>query len=141
MGILIWMNFNLSDLTYFTRSYNTRSVPIYFLLMKEIAYNHMFQRERVLEVVSAVCTMDTQLRPLASVALKKSCVDVMFFLMECDCVIPVLETVVKWAARKFDRSLIRYFVLKVRRALFPYLVGYFLTQFYCCAPQPIFFDL
>eukprot|EP01125_Pyxidicula_operculata_P007528 TRINITY_DN2556_c0_g1_i2.p1 TRINITY_DN2556_c0_g1~~TRINITY_DN2556_c0_g1_i2.p1 ORF type:complete len:491 (-),score=73.21 TRINITY_DN2556_c0_g1_i2:36-1508(-) len=113
MGVLFWSSVPLSDPGWYVTNYNTQSIQILLDLLKEMSSINVFQRREILKLFTKMFTLETELDSLASLDVKRKILDGMIYLMECGCVLPVLDTVENWCTEGIDQSLIRYFVTKV----------------------------
>jgi len=125
MGVLQWIKVNFEDPDYYTSSNKTLCVPLHLEVLREIAYRHPLQRQKVLELLSLCFEMETGLDAVIAVRyidklipniqkldLKKMLIDNIIFLMQCGYVIPVLRYIQQWAP-KTDHSLVRHFIVQV----------------------------
>jgi hypothetical protein len=60
--------------------------------------------------------------------LRKNILDTMIYVMECGCVIPVLNRIKRWTS-KIDQSLLRHFVIKVLEMISPPFSNEFVHKF------------
>jgi negative elongation factor C/D len=128
MGVLHWVKLNLTDPNAGATSYNTKSTLIHLGLLQEISSLHVFQRIPVLDVLVASFEVEIDLDPLATLDLRKNILDTMIYVMECGCVIPVLNRIKRWTS-KIDQSLLRHFVIKVLEMISPPFSNEFVHKF------------
>ncbi|KAL6062165.1 putative Endonuclease III [Balamuthia mandrillaris] len=118
MGVLHWIQTNLTSTSYYKTSFNTLGNRVYLELLREISYRHPLQRPTVLDVLVDCFEVDYDLDAPTSMDIRKSLMDNMIYLMKCGHVLPVLKRVETWAP-KIDQALTRYFILQLAEMIEP----------------------
>jgi len=109
MGVLKWVEFTVSDLSYFERQMEN----LHLMLLDEVIACHTLLHGDALKILINLFDQTfTQLDTLVQMEMKKTVLDRMVHLMTYGCVIPVV-TYIRDCMESTDASLIRYFVVEV----------------------------
>ncbi|CEP14521.1 hypothetical protein [Parasitella parasitica] len=123
MGVLMWIEYMAMHTAYFETYFRTKETPVLLLILDEIASRHQLQQPVVFKVIQECIKHKTDIfAPEIQLALQRTWVDRMLYLVQLNYTIPVLKYFCG-AGRDLDDSLIVHFVKKLlRMAQAPYSV-------------------
>lgn len=129
MGILKWVDFTVSDKSYF--KLNVDHTPLHLALLDEISTCNILLHQKVLELLVRLFEAPLEeLDVLVRLELRKTLLDRMVHLLSRGCVIPVVSYIKKcWEKQDTDISLIRHFVTEVLDVICPPYTAEFVQLF------------
>lgn len=113
MCTIYWLSLFFHDPNWFLTNYNPAVFDILLDLVCEISSLHSSHHMPCLELLSVSFELETELDALDALEVRKRILDITIYLMECGCVLSVLDKVVRWTQGVVDIALIRYFTTKV----------------------------
>lgn len=129
MGVLRWVEFTLTDPTFFEVA--AESSALFLVLLDEIAASHKLQHPFILALLKRLIEGSyPTLEENVQLELKRSLVDHLVQLFSCGYVLPVADYVHKCMAMEtLDNSLVRHFVSEVLGIIQPPYSPDFMTVF------------
>lgn len=121
MGVLMWIEYMAMHTAYFETYFRTKETPVLLLILDEIASRHQLQQPIVFSLIQRCIKHKTDVfAPEIQLALQRTWVDRMLYLVQLNYTIPVLKYF-GGPGRELDDSLIVHFVKKLlRMAQAPY---------------------
>eukprot|EP01080_Neovahlkampfia_damariscottae_P009737 gene9737-2064_t len=115
MGIIKWIEILFTHSQFFVSSYNINSTSLFMDLLKGIATNNEIQCSSILELLSKLFTVHTDLDVFKIIEIKKLYLDVFVYLLfELNFVLPVLKSFKELClSQSLDFELIRHFFGKI----------------------------
>lgn len=106
MALLYWISYLLTETSWYETYYRSAVVPVPHQILEEIAHRHPLQRPFVFEVLKKNLTVEVKnLSPEIMMALRKTLLDRMIYLVQLGFVLPVLKYI-KRISSSIDESLI-----------------------------------
>lgn len=120
MGLLLWIEHMAIETTYFETYFRTTETPTLHLVLDEIANKHKLQQPVVFEVIKkCIKHKYSNFAPEIQMALQRTWVDRMLYLVQLNYAIPVLKYFGQEGA-ELDDSVIIYFLKRVSFLLLLY---------------------
>ncbi|KAI9285358.1 TH1 protein [Umbelopsis sp. AD052] len=106
MALLYWTSWLLTETSWYETYYRSAVVPVPHQILEEIAYRHPLQRPFVFQVLQNNLTVEVKnLSPEIMMALRRTLLDRMIYLVQLGYVLPVLKYI-KRISSSVDESLI-----------------------------------
>ncbi|OZJ05119.1 hypothetical protein BZG36_01368 [Bifiguratus adelaidae] len=113
LAVVHWLDSLLADTTYYETYFRTTDIPLPHLLLEEIASRHPMLQKRVFQVLKKNVEMNIKvLGPEIMMALRRTLLDRMIYLVQLGYAIPILEYI-RDTGDKLDESLIIHSVQRV----------------------------
>ncbi|KAG1053868.1 hypothetical protein G6F46_003261 [Rhizopus delemar] len=113
MGLLLWIEHMAIETTYFETYFRTTETPTLHLVLDEIANKHKLQQPVVFEVIKkCIKHKYSNFAPEIQMALQRTWVDRMLYLVQLNYAIPVLKYFGQEGA-ELDDSVIIYFLKRL----------------------------
>lgn len=115
MGLLLWIEYMTLETSYFENYFRTTETPILHIVLDEIANRHKLQQPVVFDVIKkCIKHKYNHFAPEIQMALQRTWVDRMLYLVQLNYTIPVLKYFEK-EGKELDNSIIIHFVKKVSK--------------------------
>ena len=112
VGVLKYVRKHLTNASFFQSPSGSFITPMFFYLLRRIVVAHPHQRESVFQLLTDCFDLDTTLDVQSKVALRKSVLTQMLYLVYHGYIFPVVEKMFQYCL-SIDHSLIRHFITEL----------------------------